>query len=172
MACMPWIAQNSPLRFEQKLPNMQHQQKPRDFKSMERGFVVDAVETAVTAKLPRHSVIPEYNAVKDKYAMAYFQSPAVRAVMERNMLLRELKDERNKLSTRRRCKPTPTVDELRQRQQKFVVDSIKMDSTRFKGSLDHDVIPHYQADHDPNCKKYFERNDVKKLMKVTVSPRP
>ena len=79
---------NCPLAREQKLPEGSRMEDKTDPKSRETGFVVDSVPSAVYGKLPGHSVIPPYNAVKDKYASAYFQSPTVRAIMERNQQLR------------------------------------------------------------------------------------
>ena len=83
--------------------------------------------------------------------------------------VQELKNERNKLSTRNRCKATPPADELRKRRDQFIVDAVKVEHAR---SRFYDIIPPYQASDDQNCRKYFQRSDVKKLLKVTLTPRP
>ena len=57
---------------------------PRDPKELEQGFILDSVVTTVKASHRHlsHGVIPRYDAAKDKYAMAYFRSPTVKALMD------------------------------------------------------------------------------------------
>lgn len=85
--------------------------------------------------------------------------------------VQDLKRERtqNKLSTRRRCKATPTADELNRRRQQFVNDAIITERKRTKYK---DIIPPYEANNDAHCKRYFDRKDIQRLIKVTCSPRP
>ncbi|KAL8564666.1 hypothetical protein ACOMHN_004160 [Nucella lapillus] len=169
---MSWLTDGSPLRHRQTLPpspsTTAMKAKHRSFSNLEKGFVVDAVITAVNASHPGRSVIPPYDATTDKYASAYFRSPSIQAMRERNVKLNELKTERNKLSTRRRCKPTPTPDDLRVRRNNFVVDAVEEERKR---SRFHDIIPPYAAKRDQHCRAYFQRPDIKKLLSVTLSPR-
>ena len=52
---------------------------------MEGGFVNDAVKTFMYHYSRKKPIIPMYNAEKDKYAQAYFQSPIAKAVLERSV---------------------------------------------------------------------------------------
>lgn len=54
-------------------------------KAMEKGFVNDGVSTYMHFHARRKPIIPPYNAIKDKYAQAYFQSPLVKAALDRSM---------------------------------------------------------------------------------------
>ncbi|XP_076437222.1 uncharacterized protein LOC143276547 isoform X2 [Babylonia areolata] len=169
---MPWLTESSPLRHPQSLPSHRDMQdRHRDMLSLEKGFVVDAVITSVNASFPRRPVIPPYDAMKDKYASSYFRSPTVQAMLDREKTRREIKTEQNKLSTRRRCKATPTADDLRRRRDRFVVDAIEVERRRDRNRF-YDIIPPYTADQDHHCKGYFQRSDIKKLLSVTLaSPR-
>lgn len=80
----------------------------------------------------------------------------------------EMRKSINKLSVRQRCKATPTVDEIRRREQNYVNDAIITEKKRTKYK---DIIPVYDAARDDHCKAYFNRPDVKRLINVTCSPR-
>ncbi|XP_078331803.1 uncharacterized protein LOC111112115 [Crassostrea virginica] len=73
----------------------------------------------------------------------------------------------NKLSHRHRCKATPTVEEIRAREQTFVNDAIITEKKRTKYK---DIIPVYDATHDTHCLGYFRRPDVRHLVSITCTP--
>lgn len=84
---MAWVTFNSPLW---KKDIVQEKIKPlpslKIKRKMEQGFVNDGVHTKFATNR-RKPIIPAYNAVRDRYAQAYFQSPLVKAMMERNFHL-------------------------------------------------------------------------------------
>ncbi|XP_061167020.1 uncharacterized protein LOC133175901 [Saccostrea echinata] len=170
---MAWVTFNSPLWKKEivqdkvkPLPSMKKRRK------MESGFINDGIHTKFTTNR-RKPIIPPYNAVQDRYAQAYFQSPFVKAMMERNFHLKELQQSQenarnlNKLSHRHRCKRTPTVEEIRAREQTFVNDAIITERKRTKYK---DIIPVYNASNDRHCLGYFKRPDVKHLISITCTP--
>ncbi|KAK3082643.1 hypothetical protein FSP39_001226 [Pinctada imbricata] len=167
---MAWVTFRSPLWHKDTvqssvhaLPDI-HQQR-----NLERGFVNDAIRTFVRSSR-RKPIIPAYNAERDKCARAYFRCPLVQSVMDRSLMLQEKqkqdKNEINKLSHRRRAKRTPTVAEIRAREEHFVNDAILTERMRTKYK---DIIPVYDASHDKHCGGYFARQDVKRLLRVTCS---
>jgi hypothetical protein len=54
-------------------------------KAMEKGYVNDAIVTAVKCSIPYppNPMIPPYDAAKDRYAAHYFDSPNVQSFMGR-----------------------------------------------------------------------------------------
>jgi hypothetical protein len=84
---MAWVTFNSPLW---KKDIVQEKIKPlptlKVKRKMEEGFVNDGVHTKFATNR-RKPIIPAYDAVRDRYAQAYFQSPLVKAMMERNFHL-------------------------------------------------------------------------------------
>ncbi|KAK7482355.1 hypothetical protein BaRGS_00026374 [Batillaria attramentaria] len=165
---MSWVTYNSPLWQKDSVPEtVSPLPSPRELKVMEKKFVNDAVRTEVYSRARKIPIIPPYDALKDKYASAYFQSPMVKAMMERNERLQELNRERtlNKLSTRRRCKATPSPEELRARRQQFVNDAVFTERTRNKY---HDIIPPYDAHNDAHCRGYFGKKDIQRLSEDSV----
>ena len=83
-------------------------------------------------------------------------------------ITQRLKNERNKLSFRHRCKSTPKANEIRARQTRFVNDAVKEESSKNRF---HTIIPPYSADVDNHCKKYFDKPGVKRLLSITLTPR-
>ncbi|XP_012940894.1 uncharacterized protein LOC106012446 [Aplysia californica] len=172
-----WVTYNSPLwrkdcvkskeQLSHSMPTT-----PRILSRMETGFVNDAINTHILSSR-RNPIIPQYDALSDKYAQAYFKSPFVQGIMEKNnalVTLKDLKSQRtvNKLSVRRRCKQTPDVNEIRQRETRFVNDAIITEKKRNKYK---DIIPPYDARDDKLCKAYFQRGDIKRLVDRTCSTR-
>lgn len=73
----------------------------------------------------------------------------------------------NKLSHRHRCIATPSIEEIRVREQTFVNDAIITERKRTKYK---DIIPVYDASRDNHCLGYFKRPDVKHLVSITCTP--
>lgn len=63
---------------------------------------------------------------------------------------------------------TPTIEELKSREESFRNDAINTEKQRTKYK---DIIPKYDASNDSHCKKYFTRPDVRNLVSITCSPR-
>lgn len=87
---MSWVTYKSPLWKKDKVPD---KVKPlpslQEKGEMESKFVNDAVEVYMRSQYPKFPIIPPYNAVKDKYAQAYFQSSLVKGILTRNEILRK-----------------------------------------------------------------------------------
>ncbi|GFR70691.1 hypothetical protein ElyMa_003791600 [Elysia marginata] len=174
-----WVTYNSPLWRKEKVKTEEQLSQsmpttPRVLSQMETGFVNDAICTHVFSNR-RNPIIPPYDARSDKYAQAYFKSPFVQGIVERNSSmsvnssvahLKELKMAKtvNKLSVRRRCKPTPDVTSIRERETAFVNDAIITEKKRTKYK---DIIKPYNAADDKLCKDYFARDDIKRLVNRT-----
>ncbi|RUS82100.1 hypothetical protein EGW08_010145 [Elysia chlorotica] len=177
-----WVTYNSPLWRKEKVKTEEQLSQsmpttPRILSQMETGFVNDAICTHVFSNR-RRPIIPPYDARSDKYAQAYFKSPFVQGIVERNSSmslnssvahLKELKMAKtvNKLSVRRRCKPTPDVTSIRERETAFVNDAIITEKKRTKYK---DIIRPYNAADDKLCKNYFARDDIKRLVNRTCGP--
>lgn len=85
---MAWVTFNSPLWRKdivqdkvKPLPSLKVKRK------MEHEFVNDGIRTTNRTNR-RKPIIPPYNALRDRYAQAYFQSPLVKAMKERNFHLK------------------------------------------------------------------------------------
>lgn len=85
---MAWVTFKSPLWRKEivqdkvkPLPSLKVKRK------MEQEFVNDGVRTT-NGTNRRKPIIPPYNALRDRYAQAYFQSPLVKAMKERNFHLK------------------------------------------------------------------------------------
>ncbi|XP_052717815.1 uncharacterized protein LOC128189998 [Crassostrea angulata] len=170
---MAWVTFKSPLWRKEivqdkvkPLPSLKVKRK------MEQEFVNDGVRTT-NGTNRRKPIIPPYNALRDRYAQAYFQSPLVKAMKERNFHLKGLQESQanirnlNKLSHRHRCIATPSIEEIRVREQTFVNDAIITERKRTKYK---DIIPVYDASRDNHCLGYFKRPDVKHLVSITCTP--
>ncbi|XP_069120089.1 uncharacterized protein [Argopecten irradians] len=170
---MSWVTYGSPLWRKDKVPTTIKPLPDIDVqKKLEKGFVNDAVSTFMYHSARRRPIIPPYNAEHDRYAQAYFQSPIAKAVLERSMervlVVKNAEAKRmqkiNKLSFRRRAKESPSVERIREREKEFLNDAIITEKLRTKYK---DIIPKYDAAMDKNCRGYFERPDVKRLLNVT-----
>ncbi len=73
----------------------------------------------------------------------------------------------NKLSTRRKAIPTPDSEVILDREDSYVNDAIFTEKRRTK--YKDTVLPPYNAENDPLCKKYFKRKDIKVLLVRTNS---
>ncbi|XP_050405755.1 uncharacterized protein LOC126821388 [Patella vulgata] len=171
---MSWVMFGSPLWKTDKVSDgIKPLPGAAECKDLEDKFVNDGIKTEVQ-NFPRNQpIIPPYNAVKDVYAQAYFQSPVVKGIFERNEALKNFKEEKsrishNKLSARKRCPITPNDNELKLREQKFINDGIITERSRTKYK---DIIPDYDATKDHHSNHYTKRADVKRLLAVTCTPR-
>ncbi|XP_070535947.1 uncharacterized protein [Ptychodera flava] len=140
-------------------------------RELEEGFVLDAV-VAEKQKSRWNPIIPSYNALRDKYCQAYFQSPQVKKVMKLtvdNEEPYETSRSLNKLSERKRVLPTPPVTKLRQRENRFKLDCIiaEKTATRYKP-----MIQPYDATRDPHAQTYFQRPGVRETMDMTCTLKP
>ncbi|XP_063423876.1 uncharacterized protein LOC134707767 isoform X1 [Mytilus trossulus] len=174
---MSWVTFGSPLwRKDTVQTTIKSLPSIDEMKRMEKSFVNDAVKTHKHHSSRRTNIIPHYDAMEDRFAMSYFKSPLTQAIIDRTLAIKEIKNKNdidmrkniNKLSFRQRCKATPTVDEIRQREKQYVNDAIITEKKRTKYK---DIIPVYDASHDDHCKAYFNRPDVKRLVTKTCSPR-
>ncbi|XP_046333283.1 uncharacterized protein LOC124116101 isoform X2 [Haliotis rufescens] len=170
-----WVVYGSPLWHRDRVPSSIRSLPPiPTLKGLEENFVNDSVKTTTSSRSGRNPIIPQYDAVGDKYAKHYFMSPNVRAMMERNKAVRSHKESQhssrslNKLSFRRKCRLTPNADEMELRELQFVNDGIITERRRTKYK---DIIPPYDATEDQHSKGYFKRPDIKRLVTVTCSPR-
>ena len=75
---------------------------------------------------------------------------------------------KNKLSSRRRCIPTPDEEVLEGREEGYIIDAIRAERrrTKFKDTL---LVP-YNALRDPMCQDYFQRKDIQLLLTRTTPP--
>ena len=73
---------------------------------------------------------------------------------------------RNKLSFRRRCIPTPDQGVLESKEDSYINDAIKTERrrTKYKDTL---LLP-YNAQDDPLCRDYFQRKDIQVLLVRTT----
>ncbi|XP_025081140.1 uncharacterized protein LOC112556388 isoform X2 [Pomacea canaliculata] len=140
------------------------------WRTREKNFVLDSVAFTRYQEARKLPIIPPYDAMKDKYAVSYFESPAVKAIAERNSLMKELYREKamRSLLNKKQCHVTPSSEELSRRRENFVNDAVMTDRMRTKFR---DIIPPYRAEDDEHCRTYFRRKDVQKLLKITLSPR-
>ena len=60
-------------------------------------------------------------------------------------------------------------DEMRSRENNFVLDSVKTNTQVF--CVKYASMQPYDARTDPFCKNYFNRKNVQKLLKTTIVPR-
>lgn len=61
---------------------------PKWWRTREKNFVLDSVAFTRYQEARKLPIIPPYDAMKDKYAVSYFESPAVKAIAERNSLMK------------------------------------------------------------------------------------
>ncbi|KAK3597068.1 hypothetical protein CHS0354_022073 [Potamilus streckersoni] len=85
---MAWVTYGSPLWHKDKVPDHIHPLPDiHQRKEYESKFINDAIRTQVYHYPRKKPIIPPYDAVKDKYARAYFQSPLVKAILQRTALM-------------------------------------------------------------------------------------
>jgi len=152
-----YLIENSPLN--DPLVNIV---KPK--KVSKKAFVLDGV----SERTSRGSVVPSYNALTDKGANTYFQTPSVINMLKASATttgqLIPASTQNIKLSRRNRIPDSPGIIEVVKRENKFVADAIKSCSMKTKTKP---IIPAYDAMNDQHAANYFRKSSVKSLLRKT-----
>lgn len=175
MAKFSHLTSCSPLRVRDSLPDIRS--KPLSFRSsLREEYVLDGIKTDRFHNSPftrpkRTSIIRPYNATEDRHSAGYFRSPNVQQVMDRIHSAQEYrrippeKKGLHRMSARRRSIPTPPPKEIQEREEGFILDSVKSERLRNKQNP---IYKEYNALNDANARRYIHRRLVQRLLKKTA----